>query len=66
MTSVSASTSSRTAQLFVALTGPPDVAPQTMNNLGGGIFSLTITTKGKPKSVIVTSSENGTPATIPL
>ncbi|KAJ7253428.1 hypothetical protein C8J57DRAFT_624565 [Mycena rebaudengoi] len=66
MTSVTASTSSLTAQLFVALTGATNVPPQMMTNFGGGIFSLTITTKGRPRSVTVTSSEKGTPVTVAL
>ncbi|KAJ7184710.1 hypothetical protein C8R46DRAFT_1343732 [Mycena filopes] len=63
MTTVTASTSSLTAQLFLAVTGVDSVPAQAMFNLGQGQFSLTITTKGKPSSVTVTSSENGLPAT---
>ncbi|KAJ7670518.1 hypothetical protein B0H17DRAFT_198484 [Mycena rosella] len=62
-TTVTASTNSRTAQLFLAITGVDNVSAQTMTNLGSGQFTLAISTKGKPSSVTVTSSENGNPVT---
>ncbi|KAJ7468499.1 hypothetical protein FB451DRAFT_374846 [Mycena latifolia] len=61
--SVTALTSSLTATLFLAVTGVDNVAPQAMSNLGSGEFSLSITTKGKPISVTVTSSQGGNPVT---
>ncbi|KAJ7153588.1 hypothetical protein C8R43DRAFT_1066883 [Mycena crocata] len=63
MTTATASTSSLTAQLFMAITGKDNVSPQPMINLGGGQFTLTISTKGKPSSVTITSSELGNPVT---
>ncbi|KAJ7146109.1 hypothetical protein C8R44DRAFT_690358 [Mycena epipterygia] len=63
MTMVIATTSSPTAQLFLTITGVDDVSPEAMDNIGSGVFSLTIGTKGKPTAVTVTSSANGTPVT---
>lgn len=63
MTTVIATTSSFTAQLFLTITGVDDVSPEAMDNIGSGLFSLTIGTKGKPTAVTVTSSANGTPIT---
>ncbi|KAJ7079967.1 hypothetical protein B0H15DRAFT_857498 [Mycena belliarum] len=62
-TSVNATTSSLTAQLFLAIAGGDAVSPQPMSNLGGGLFTMSITTKTKPTSVTVTSSEDATPVT---
>ncbi|KAJ7145994.1 hypothetical protein C8R44DRAFT_656035 [Mycena epipterygia] len=64
MTSVTALTSSLTAQLYMAIIGADAVLPQLMISLGNGQWALTITTKGKPTSVQVTSTENGTPAIV--
>ncbi|KAJ7701559.1 hypothetical protein B0H17DRAFT_189781 [Mycena rosella] len=63
MTTVNATTSSLTAQLFLSVAGVDSVSPEAMDNLGGGGFSLAINTKSKPTSVTVTSSEDGTPVT---
>ncbi|KAJ7145993.1 hypothetical protein C8R44DRAFT_5100 [Mycena epipterygia] len=65
-TTVTALTSSITAQLFMAVIGADIVLPQLMISLGNGEWSLTIVTKGKPTSAQVTSSENGTPAIVAI
>jgi hypothetical protein len=58
-----AKTTSLTAKLSVSVAGAKPVASSPMTDLGGGLFSLTVLTKGLPTSVTVTSSEKGTPAT---
>jgi hypothetical protein len=58
-----AKTTSSTAKLFVSVAGANPVGSSPMTDLGGGLFSLTVLTKGLPTSVTVTSSEKGTPAT---
>jgi hypothetical protein len=61
MSSCTASTTSSTAKLFMAISGVDNVAAQAMTPLGGGQFTLTISTKGKPSSIIITSSGGATP-----
>jgi len=60
---VTAKTDNVNAQLFLAVAGANPVAASPMTNQGGGLFQLTILTKGAPTSVTVTSSLKGTPAT---
>ncbi|KAJ7101874.1 hypothetical protein C8R44DRAFT_716280 [Mycena epipterygia] len=62
-TTVTASSSNPAAQLFLAITGVDNVAPQAMTRLANGQFSFAISTKGKPASVTVTSSLGGKPVT---
>ncbi|KAJ7141307.1 hypothetical protein C8R44DRAFT_244410 [Mycena epipterygia] len=62
-TSVTASSNNPTAQLFLAITGVDNVAPQVMDKQPNGQFTLDISTKGKPSSVTVTSSLGGNPVT---
>ncbi|KAJ6478551.1 hypothetical protein C8R47DRAFT_1287822 [Mycena vitilis] len=64
MTSVTALTTSPTAKLFMALTGIDNVSPQAMTAQGGGQFSLTIATKGKPDLVTITSTGGAAPVII--
>jgi hypothetical protein len=61
-----AKTTSLTAKLSVAVAGALPVASSPMTDNGGGLFSLTVLTKGLPTSVTVTSSEKGTPVTSPV
>jgi hypothetical protein len=64
LTTVDADTSSLESILFLTITsvtGVDNVGPQAMQNLGNGQFTLSVSTKGKPDSVTVTSSLNGTP-----
>ncbi|KAJ7141308.1 hypothetical protein C8R44DRAFT_974860 [Mycena epipterygia] len=60
-TSVTASSNSTLAQLFLAITGVDNVAATAMTKQANGQFSLDISTKGKPSSVTVTSSQGADP-----
>ncbi|KAJ7604817.1 hypothetical protein DFH06DRAFT_274226 [Mycena polygramma] len=62
-TSAVASSNNPTAQLFMAIIGVDNVSPQPMTKLANGQFSLDISTKGKPSSVVITSSLGGNPVT---
>jgi len=62
-TVVTAESSSLLSQLFLTIIGADNVGPQAMDKLGNGQFTLTISTKGKPDFVEVTSSLNGNPIT---
>ncbi|KAJ7938291.1 hypothetical protein B0H13DRAFT_1942270 [Mycena leptocephala] len=64
MTSCTALTTSPTAKLFMAIEGEDNVAAQAMTSVGSGQFTLTITTKGKPTSIVITSSEGAIPQVI--
>ncbi|KAJ6524494.1 hypothetical protein B0H19DRAFT_1200031 [Mycena capillaripes] len=63
-TSVTALTTSPTAKLFMAITGVDNVDPQAMTALGNGQFTLTISTKGKPDIVTITSTGGAAPVLI--
>jgi hypothetical protein len=48
----------------MAIEGEDNVAAQAMTSVGSGQFTLTITTKGKPTSIVITSSEGAIPQVI--
>ncbi|KAJ7652402.1 hypothetical protein DFH06DRAFT_1418842 [Mycena polygramma] len=60
LTTVIAQSSDPSAQLFMAITGVDNVSPQTMDpGPAAGQFALSVSTKGKPSSVTITSDVGG-------
>ncbi|KAJ7222482.1 hypothetical protein GGX14DRAFT_428860 [Mycena pura] len=59
VTTVTALSSSSSAQLFLSIVGADAVEAQPMTPLGFNEFTLDVSTKGKPTSVIVTSNLGG-------